>query len=93
MASTATSTATSTAPTARPTLTDIDSKLLRYILAQEARQFQETSTPVGGARKPLNANAGQGNSLLVKIAASLLRYECCVVLCYVMCACNMNIEY
>ena len=73
-------TATNASCTERPTLTDIDSELLRNILAQEAKYFQQASNAVRGSDKPLDPTAEQGSSLLVKIATSLLRYKHCV--CY-----------
>ena len=72
-------TATNASCTERPTLTDIDSELLRNILAQEAKYFQQASNAVRGSDKPLDPTAEQGSSL-VKIATCLLRYKHCV--CY-----------
>lgn len=70
--------ATNTSCAERPTLTDVDRELLRNILAQEAKYFQQVSNAVGGSDKPLDPTAEEGSSLLVKIAASLLRYKHCV---------------
>lgn len=59
--------------TARPTFTDVDKELLRNVLVQEAKYFQQTCSTVDGCGRPLEPNGDEGNSLIIKVASRLLR--------------------
>ena len=68
----------------RPTLTDLDVELLRSILAQEESYFQQFCSAVDGSWRPLEPTEEEGNSLHVKITASLLRYAVTInIICVV----------